>query len=35
LSIARSSVEADGGVLAVQDVPGTGCVFTITLPRHR
>jgi signal transduction histidine kinase len=35
LSIARSSVEADGGVLAVRDVPGTGCVFTMTLPRHR
>jgi len=34
LSIARASVEADGGVLAVHDVPGTGCVFTITLPRH-
>jgi signal transduction histidine kinase len=35
LSIARSSVEADGGLLAVRDVPGTGCVFTMTLPRHR
>lgn len=33
LSIARRSVEADGGVLTVRDVPGTGCVFTIKLPR--
>jgi signal transduction histidine kinase len=34
LSVARASVEADGGVMAVRNVPGTGCVFTITLPRH-
>ena len=34
LSISRRSVEANGGVLSVQDVPGTGCVFTIDLPRH-
>jgi signal transduction histidine kinase len=34
LSIARRSVEANDGVLSVQDVPGTGCVFTIDLPRH-
>jgi signal transduction histidine kinase len=34
LSIARESVEADGGVLTVRDVPGTGCVFTISLPLH-
>ncbi|HYP69576.1 MAG TPA: HAMP domain-containing sensor histidine kinase [Variovorax sp.] len=33
LSIARRSVEADGGVLTVRDVPGTGCVFTMKLPR--
>lgn len=32
LSIARRSVEADGGTLTVRDVPGTGCVFTIKLP---
>jgi signal transduction histidine kinase len=32
LSIARKSVEADGGLLRVRDVPGTGCVFTIDLP---
>jgi len=34
LSIARQSVEADGGTLSVRDMPGTGCVFTIALPRH-
>ena len=34
LSIARRSVEADGGSLTVRDVPGTGCVFTMSLPRH-
>jgi signal transduction histidine kinase len=34
LSIARRSVEANGGVLTVRDLPGTGCVFTIDLPRY-
>ncbi|MGZ5195753.1 MAG: sensor histidine kinase, partial [Ramlibacter sp.] len=34
LAIARASVEADGGVLGVHNIPGTGCVFTMTLPRH-
>ena len=34
LSIARKSVEADGGLLSVRDRPGTGCIFTIDLPRH-
>ncbi len=34
LSIARRSVEANGGALRVRDVPGTGCVFTMDLPRH-
>ena len=33
LSISRRSVEADGGVLRVRDMPGVGCVFTIELPR--
>jgi signal transduction histidine kinase len=33
LSIARKSVEANGGTLTVRDDPGTGCVFTIGLPR--
>ncbi len=35
LAIARHSIEADFGTLSVRDVPGTGCVFTITLPLHR
>jgi signal transduction histidine kinase len=34
LSICRRSVEANNGVLRVRDVPGSGCVFTIDLPRH-
>ncbi|MEO8024149.1 HAMP domain-containing sensor histidine kinase [Polaromonas sp.] len=34
LSIARHSVEDDDGTLSVQDLPGTGCIFTISLPRH-
>jgi signal transduction histidine kinase len=34
LTIARQSVEADGGVLSVQNLDGTGCVFTISLPRR-
>ena len=34
LSISRKSVEANGGHLSVRNVPGTGCIFTIDLPRH-
>ena len=34
LSICRRSVEANNGILRVRDVPGSGCVFTIDLPRH-
>ncbi|HET7403842.1 MAG TPA: HAMP domain-containing sensor histidine kinase [Usitatibacter sp.] len=34
LSIARRSIEANAGSLSVRDMPGTGCVFTIDLPRH-
>jgi signal transduction histidine kinase len=34
LSIARLSVESNGGLLSVRNVPGSGCVFTIDLPRH-
>jgi signal transduction histidine kinase len=34
LSIAYRSVEANGGRLQVRDIPGTGCVFTIDLPRQ-
>ena len=33
LSITRKSIEADGGTVRVRDMPGTGCVFTIDLPR--
>ena len=34
LSIARDAVVANGGVLSAVDVPGVGCVFTISLPRY-
>lgn len=34
LSISRHSVEANEGTLSVRDRPGSGCVFTIDLPRH-
>jgi signal transduction histidine kinase len=34
LSISRRSVEANKGNLSVRNVPGSGCVFTINLPRH-
>jgi signal transduction histidine kinase len=34
LSISRRTAEAEGGSLTVRDVPGTGCVFTLCLPRH-
>lgn len=34
LSLSRRSVEANHGILRVRDIPGTGCVFTIDLPRY-
>jgi signal transduction histidine kinase len=34
LSIARRSVELCGGTINVHDLPGEGCVFTLSLPRH-
>jgi signal transduction histidine kinase len=34
LSIAHRCVEVNRGALSVRNVPGTGCVFTIQLPRH-
>ena len=34
LAICRRSVEANCGVVSVRDRPGSGCVFTIDLPRH-
>ena len=34
MQIARQGVESQGGTLSARDVPGTGCVFTINLPRY-
>lgn len=34
LTITRQSVAANGGTVTTRDVPGDGCVFTISLPRH-
>jgi signal transduction histidine kinase len=34
LSIARLNVEADKGFITVRDIPGKGCVFTMSMPRH-
>jgi hypothetical protein len=34
LSICRRAVEANGGTMSVRDLPGTGCVFSIDLPRQ-
>jgi len=34
LTICQRGVEANNGILAVRDVPGIGCVFTIDLPRY-
>lgn len=34
LAIARRSTEINNGVLTVRTIPGAGCVFTISLPRH-
>jgi signal transduction histidine kinase len=33
LSIARESVEANGGEIRAHSLPGIGCVFTVDLPR--
>jgi signal transduction histidine kinase len=33
LSISRRSVEANGGTLRARDIPGTGCIFAIDLPK--
>jgi signal transduction histidine kinase len=33
LEICRRGVEVNNGVLRVRDVPGSGCVFTVDLPR--
>jgi signal transduction histidine kinase len=34
LAICRRAIEANSGVLRVRDIPGSGCVFTIDLPRR-
>ena len=34
LTIALRAVRANGGNIAVRDIPGSGCVFTIDLPRQ-
>ncbi len=34
LAICRRNVEANNGIVRVRDVPGSGCVFTIDLPRR-
>jgi hypothetical protein len=34
LAVCRRSVLANNGRLSVRDVPGSGCIFTIDLPRH-
>ena len=34
LSIAKENVTAAGGTLSAKDLPGIGCIFTISLPRH-
>jgi signal transduction histidine kinase len=34
LAICQRAVEANGGIVCVRDLPGSGCVFTVDLPRH-
>jgi signal transduction histidine kinase len=34
LAICRRSVQANNGILSFHDLPRSGCVFTIDLPRH-
>jgi signal transduction histidine kinase len=34
LAIARQGVEEDGGKIHVRNLPGTGCVFIVDLPRR-
>ena len=34
LSISRRSIEANKGTLSVRNIPGSGCIFTIDLPRY-
>jgi signal transduction histidine kinase len=34
LTICRNSVKANKGILSVRSLPGSGCIFTIDLPRY-
>lgn len=34
LDICRRNIEANSGTVQVRDEPGSGCIFTIDLPRH-
>jgi signal transduction histidine kinase/CheY-like chemotaxis protein len=34
LSLSQRSVKANNGILGVRNIPGSGCIFTIDLPRH-
>jgi hypothetical protein len=35
LAICQRSTEINNGILSVRNLPGSGCVFTIDLPRHK
>jgi signal transduction histidine kinase len=35
LTISRQAVALNGGVLTVRDLPGKGCVFSVSLPKRR
>jgi signal transduction histidine kinase len=35
LTICQRSIEANDGILRVKDLPASGCIFTIDLPRHQ
>ena len=35
LAISRRGIEDSGGAINVRDLPGKGCVFTVSLPRYR
>jgi signal transduction histidine kinase len=34
LAFCRWAIEANGGRITARSIPGTGCVFTVNLPRH-
>jgi hypothetical protein len=34
LAICRRGTEINNGILSVRNIPGSGCIFTIDLPRH-